>query len=41
VREQSGDMVNIEDVVEMIGVKQSTHGKGRGVLNRNDNLPSQ
>lgn len=34
----SGDSVLIEDAVELIGVKQSTHGKERGALDRNKNL---
>lgn len=31
------DMVSIADAVEIIGVKESTHGKDRGTLNRNKN----
>lgn len=38
VREASGDMVDIDIVCELIGVKKSTHGKPRGELNRNDKL---
>ena len=40
VRAGSGDMVDIAVACELIGVKKSTHGKPRGILNRNDKLQS-